>query len=462
MERIETTILRNLIHNEEFVRKASPFLKQEYFSDNAERLVFSEILSFINKYSTNPSFSAIKVILTEKDGIPESIYEELEGVLKLLSDYEPVELQWLLDETEKFCKKQALYNAISQCVVVMEGKDKKMSTDAMPELLTKALSVSFNTAIGHDYLEDADDRWSYFNDADNSPRIPFDIDMLNKVTRGGLKPGTLNVLLGGTGSGKSLNMCHYAAANLSMGYNVLYITLEMAEQEIAQRIDANRMNVNMSELDKIDRDIYLTRIDKIKERAQGKLIIKEFPTSSGNANHFRALLSELKIKKSFIPDIIYIDYLNICASTRVGAGSGANSYTVIKAIAEELRALSQENNCPIVSATQTNRGAQGASDVGMEDVSESHGLPVTVDLLWGLICTEDMEADKRLMYVQLKSRYSNIAHDRRFMVGIDKDKMKLFNMDNNNGFGPKSQDDDKEDKKFRHAKVAKDFSGIKL
>jgi len=458
MERIETTILRNLIHNEAYSRKVSPFLKPEYFSDRVESIIFTEILNFINKYSINPSYAAMKVILTEKNGIMESDFDDIESNLEAIKEDTKVELEWLIDTTEQFCKRQALYNAISNSVVIMEGKDKKHKVDAIPSLLTDALAVSFDTNIGHDYLEDAEDRWSYFNDADNSPRIEFDIDILNEVTRGGLKPGTIAVLLGGTGSGKTLNLCHYAASNLSSGYNVLYITLEMAEQEIAQRIDANRMNLNMADLDKIDKDIYSTRIDKIKEKTQGKLIIKGYPTSSANANHFRSLINDLRIKRKFVPDIIYIDYLNICSSTRYTGASGANSYTIVKSIAEELRGLGQEFNAPVVSATQTVRAAQGASDLSMEDVSESHGLAATVDLLWGLVCTEDMEADKRLMYVQLKSRYSNIAHNRRFMVGIDKDKMKLFNMESSKY----SQKEPEPETKFKPAKAAKDFRGIKV
>lgn len=459
MERIETTILRNLIHNEAFVRKASPFLKKEYFSDQVENLIYSEISNFINKYSNNPSFSALQVILTEKDGVPESIYEELSSNLDGLKADVQVEIEWLLDATEQFCKRQALYNAISQCVVIMDGKDKKHSPEIMPSLLTDALGVSFDTNVGHDYIEDAEDRYSYFSDEDKSPRIPFDIDILNAITKGGFKKKTLNVFLAGTNVGKSLVMCHLAAANLSQGKNVLYITLEMGEEEIAQRIDANRMGVDMSEIDKISKDIFMTRMGKIKEKTEGKLIIKEYPTSSASVIHFKSLLNELKIKKKFIPDIIYIDYINICASSRQPA-SQTNTNILIKAITEELRSLAQEYELPIVSATQTNRGAQSASDLNLEDTGESIGLTQTADFILGLVCTEDMSLEKRMLCIQLKSRYRNKDKDKRFMVGIDKDKMKLFNMDNH-GF-QHSRDVPEQDTKFRQAKATKDFSGIKL
>ena len=423
--RIETQILSNLVNNEEYVRKTIPFLKPDYFTETDDRIVYEKISQYVEKYNNPPSKSALLIALQDDRKISEDIYVQCETLINSLNATD-TDQSWLIDETEKFCKDKAVFNAIMDAIQIIDGTDKERSKDSLPSLLSDALSVGFDNNIGHDYIEDADARFDFYNRVEE--KIPFDLEFFNKITQGGLSNKSLNIALAGTGVGKSLFMCHMAAAAIEQGKNVLYITLEMSEEKIAERIDANLMNVPIQELSNLPKKMFDDRVNKIKSKIDGKLIIKEYPTASAHAGHFKALTQELKLKRSFSPDIIFIDYLNICSSSRFRTGSNANSYTIIKSIAEELRGLAVEQDLPIVSATQTTRGGYDNSDVSLTDTSESFGLPATADLMFALISTEELEAQQQIMVKQLKNRYNDINVNKRFMVGVDRSKMRLFDL----------------------------------
>jgi len=425
----ETLILANLLKNESFMRKALPFLKSEYLSESPERKVFQQIQEYILKYNSPPSQSALALGLQERKDLTESEFKACGEILSKITDanLEQHDTQWLLDTAEKFCQEKAIYNAIMQSIQIMDGKDDKHGKGTIPTLLSDALGVSFDPNVGHDYLDMAAERFDFYHRIEK--RIPFDLTYFNKITNGGLPRKTLSIILAGTGVGKSLAMCHFAAAALTQQFNVLYITLEMAEERIAERIDANLMNITMDDLKMLSKDMYDKRMDALKQKVKGKLIIKEYPTASANPAHFRALLNDLKIKRNFKPDIIFVDYLNICASARIKPGSNINSYTYIKAIAEELRGLAVEFNVPVVSATQTTRSGYSSSDPGLEDTSESFGLPATADLMFALISTEELENLNQIMVKQLKNRYNDPTLNKRFTVGIDRAKMRLYDLD---------------------------------
>ena len=426
MKNITLTILENLVANEEYARKVLPFLKEEYFQDRNQRIVFKEISSFALKYSKLPTKTSLEVELDNRKDLTEQQYKDITNIVSNFTD-DAVDIEWLTDTTETFCKDRAIYNAVVDGISIIEGRDSTRKPDALPSLLTDALSVSFDNRVGHDYIEDASDRFEYLHRKEE--RIPFDLEYFNKITKGGLPQKTLNIALAGTGVGKSLFMCHMAANCINQGRNVLYITLEMAEERIAERIDANLMNVSMDALQDLPKPMYDDKIEKIMNKVKGKLIIKEYPTASAHTNHFRSLLQELSIKKSFKPEIIFVDYLNICASSRFKGGSNINSYTLIKSIAEELRGLAVENNVPIVSATQTTRGGYVSTDIGLEDTSESFGLPATADFMFALISTEEMEELQQITVKQLKNRYNDPTVNKRFVLGIDRSRMKLYDVE---------------------------------
>ena len=424
--RIEQVILENLIKDDDFVRKVIPFLKPEYFMAFEDNKVFKVIYDFVEKYNNPPSKQAIILKLNEDKSLNEDTHKKCMEVIDTLNGDE-VDKNWLVDETEKFCKDKALYLGVMESIQIIDGKKKDMSTDALPSILSEALSVGFDTNVGHDFIEDADKRFDYYHRLEE--KIEFDLDMFNKITEGGLSNKTLNIALAGTGVGKSLFMCHMASACIAKGQNVLYITLEMSEERIAERIDANLMNIPIMDLKDLSKAMYDDRISKINDKIEGRLIVKEYPTASAHAGHFKALINELKLKRSFFPNIIFIDYLNICTSSRFRPGSMANSYTIIKSIAEELRGLAVEQNVPIVSATQTTRGGYGNSDVDLTDTSESFGLPATADLMFAIISTEELEQLGQFMIKQLKNRYADPTRNKRFMIGVDRAKMKLFDLD---------------------------------
>ncbi len=428
MKNITLTILENLIANEEYARKVLPFIKEEYFQDRNEKAIFSEIVSFATKYSKLPTKTSLEVELDNRKDLTEQQYKDITSIVSSFTE-DVVDIEWLTDTTEKFCKDRAIYNAVVDGISIIEGRDSSRKPDALPSLLTDALAVSFDNRVGHDYLEDASNRFDYYHRVEE--RIPFDLDYFNKITKGGLPQKTLNIALAGTGVGKSLFMCHMAANCINQGRNVLYITMEMAEERIAERIDANLMNISIDNLHDLPKQMYEDKIEKLVSKTKGKLIIKEYPTASAHANHFRALLQELSIKKSFKPEIIFIDYLNICASSRFKGGSNINSYTLIKSIAEELRGLAVEQNVPIVSATQTTRGGYVSTDIGLEDTSESFGLPATADFMFALISTEEMEELQQITVKQLKNRYNDPTVNKRFVLGIDRSKMKLYDVELN-------------------------------
>ena len=430
--RIETTILTNLIFDGEYTRKVIPFLKAEYFTDFNEKTIFKTIDKYIEKYKSPPDLEALTIDI-QKVSLNEEQYKTIQEYLTNLSFTAKVENQWLLDETEKFCKDKAIYNAILDGIHIIDGKSKDKTPEALPSILIDALSVSFDTHIGHDYMEESEERYLYYHEVED--KIPFDLDYFNKITKGGLPPKTLNVCLAGTGVGKSLFMCHVAASALLQNRNVLYISLEMAEKKIAERIDANLMNVSLEDLHDLPRRMFESRIEKIQKKTQGKLIIKEYPTASAHCGHFRSLHNELLLKKQFRPDIIFIDYINICASSRFKYGSNVNSYTYIKGIAEEMRGLAVELDVPIVSATQTTRQGFVSTDIGLEDTSESFGLPATADLMFALISTEELESLNQMLVKQLKNRYNDPTTNKRFIIGVDRSKMKLYDV------SQKGQDD---------------------
>lgn len=428
MTRTEQTILKNLIYNEEFSRKVLPFIKTDYFSDRTEKLIHQEVNSFILKYNSLPTFESLVLSVKEKNGLQD---EEVNRFVDYLNDLkvetEKPKIEWLVDITEKFCQEKAVYNAVLNSIHILDGKDKVHDKGAIPKLLSDALAVGFDTNVGHDYLQDSDSRYDFYHRKEE--RIPFDLDYFNKITKGGLPTKTLNIALAGTGVGKSLFMCHVAAGAMVQGKNVLYITMEMAEEKIAERIDANLLNVTIDELNELPKDIFDKKVNKVKQMTTGKLIVKEYPTASASAVHFRTLLNELNLKRNFVPDIIFIDYLNICCSSRVKPGASVNSYTYIKAIAEEIRGLAVEYNVPIVSATQTTRSGFTSSDPGLEDTSESFGLPATADFMFALISSEELEELGQMMVKQLKNRYSDPTHYKRFVIGVDRAKMKLYDVE---------------------------------
>jgi replicative DNA helicase len=438
--RIETTILNNLLFNEEYSRKVIPFLNKKYFSSRGEAIVFEEITKFFEKYNKPITQEILAIEVGNRKDISDTDLKEQQKLIVDMKKQDTNE-EWLLQETEQFCKKKAVYNAILDSIAIIDGRDKERQDDAIPSLLSDALGVSFDNHVGHSYLSDSDERYEFYHRVEE--KIKFDLDMLNKITKGGLSNKTLNVILAGTGVGKSLFMCHCAAANLLDNKSVLYITMEMAEERIAERIDANLLNLSMDELKVVDKDIFDTRLDKVRKKSQGKLIIKEYPTAGAHAGHFRALLEELKLKQEFSPDIIYIDYLNICSSQRLRYGANVNSYTYVKTIAEELRGLAVEYNVPIVSATQTTRSGFTNSDPGLEDTSESFGLPATVDLMLALISTEELEELGQIMVKQLKNRYNDPSYYKRFVIGVDKSKMKLYDVEVSaqNNISDSGQDD---------------------
>ena len=427
--KLEQAILTNLIYNEDFLRKVLPFIKPEYFSDRTERTLFNEITSFTETYNSPPEIAALSIAVKEKTNLTDDEVQKCESYLSEIEkdNTAKTEIQWLVDKTEKFCQEKAIYNAVLGSISILDGKDKTNDKGAIPKILSDALAISFDTTVGHDYLQDSDERYEFYHRKEE--RIPFDLDIFNKITKGGLPAKTLNIALAGTGVGKSLFMCHMAAGAMVQGKNVLYITLEMAEEKIAERIDANLLNVTLDDLMELPKDLYDKKVERVKSKTTGKLIIKEYPTASASTIHFRTLLNELNLKKSFVPDIIFVDYLNICCSARIRAGSNINSYTYVKSIAEELRGLAVEYNLPIVSATQTTRSGFTSSDPGLEDTSESFGLPATADLMFALITSEDLEALGQIMVKQLKNRYNDPSYYKRFTVGVDRAKMKLYDID---------------------------------
>lgn len=424
---IERVILSNLLFNDEYNRKVIAFLELDYFQNYSEKVIYNLIKDYVNNYNSFPSIEALAIDLSNKDGLNEDVFKEATDIISSLEVNKDTKLDWLLDQTEKWCQDRALYLAIMESIRIMDEKNGSISKGSIPQLLTDALGVSFDSRIGHDYINDLDQRYEFYHLKEE--RIPFDIDYFNKITDGGLPRKTLNVLLAGTNVGKSLFMCHMAANNLTQGKNVLYITLEMAEERIAERIDANLLDIPINELKIIPKDTFVNRLNKLRAKTPGTLIIKEYPTSSAGSANFRHLLNELKIKKEFIPDIIYIDYLNICMSSRIRMGANVNSYTYIKAIAEELRGLAVEFNVPILSATQTTRSGYSNSDVELTDTSESFALPATVDLMVALISSEELYALNQIMVKQLKNRYADPGINKRFVVGVDRPKMRLYDVD---------------------------------
>ena len=423
MERIETTILRNLIYNEEYSRKVIPFIEPDYFDSRSEKVIFEEITQFIVKYGSAITTEALNIEVENRTDLNESEIKDTRDICNSFND-SPVDHQWLLDSTEKWCRDRAIYLALMEAIGIADGQDEKKNRDAIPSILSDALAVSFDNNIGHDYLQNYEERYDYYHKKED--KIPFDLEYFNKITKGGLPNKTLNVALAGTGVGKSLFMCHVASSVLLQGRNVLYITMEMAEEKIAERIDANLLNVPIQDLADLPKSTFENKVTNLAKKTQGTLIIKEYPTASAHSGHFKALLNELALKKSFRPDIIFIDYLNICASSRYKSGMSVNSYSYIKAIAEELRGLAVEAEVPIVSATQTTRSGYGSSDVDLTDTSESFGLPATADLMFALISTEELEQLGQIMVKQLKNRYNDPTVNKRFIVGIDRAKMRLY------------------------------------
>ena len=458
---LEQTILRNLLTDEKYMRKVLPFIKPDYFQ-GVYRILFKEAGKFVGKYNKLPSAETFKIELDQSDMIGGEQYSVAVDILPQLFSKEKIDDIWLIDTTEKWCQDRAIYNAVMESISIIDGKHESLTKGALPDLLSKALGVAFDTNVGHDYIENADERFEFYHKEEN--RIPFDLEYFNKITKGGVPNKSLNICLAGTGVGKSLYMCHLASANLSAGSNVLYITMEMAEERIAERIDANLLNVPIDQLENLSKDMFSTKVADLQRKTNGKLIVKEYPTGSAHSGHFRGLLNELKLKKQFIPDIIYIDYLNICASSRMKAmGGSINSYTYIKAIAEELRGLAVEFNLPIFSATQTTRSGFGNSDVGLEDTSESFGLPATADLMFALISTEELEKLGQLMVKQLKNRYNDPTNHKRFVVGVDRSKMRLYDVDESEQTLTQDQDTPVFDKSNSGEKIKSErFEGFKI
>ena len=457
MERIETTILRNLVFDEEYSRKVIPFIEPDYFEQRTEKVIFEEISQFIVNYGGAITTEALQIELENRTDLTETEIKESRDITGMFND-SPADRQWLLDTTEKWCRDRAIYIALMESISIADGQDDKKNRDAIPSILSEALAVSFDNHIGHDYLQDYEERYESYHRKED--RIPFDLEFFDKITKGGIPNKTLNIALAGTGVGKSLFMCHFASSVLLQGKNVLYITMEMAEEKIAERIDANLLNVPIQDITDLPKKIFENKVTNLAQKTQGTLIIKEYPTASAHSGHFKALLNELALKKSFRPDIIFIDYLNICASERYRAGSNVNSYTVVKAIAEELRGLACEANVPIVSATQTTRSGYGSSDVELTDTSESFGLPATADLMFALISTEELELLGQIMVKQLKNRYNDLSIFKRFVVGIDRAKMRLYDCEQS------AQDDildsGQEEEYNYEEKPKKSFEGFKF
>ncbi len=453
-ERIEITILRNLIFNEDYTRKVLPFLREIYFSDRNEKVLYKQIELFVNEYKNLPTKEALLIELNQRKDINEDEFKAVKELMTTLST-EDVDGQWLLDTTEKFCKDRAVHNAVLDGIKILDKKDKKRTPEAIPSILADALAVSFDNHIGHDYLEDAEKRYDWYHTKEK--KYQFDLSYMNKITNGGVPSKTLNIALAGTGVGKSLFMCHCASSFLAQGQNVLYITLEMAEERIAERIDANLLDVTIDDLHTMPKQLYEDKIGKIRNKTSGKLIIKEYPTASAHAGHFRALLNELALKKSYRPDVIFIDYLNICTSSRFKGGN-INSYTLIKSIAEELRGLAVEFNLPIFSATQTTRTGFVSTDIGLEDTSESFGLPATADFMFALISNEELESLNQMKVKQLKNRYNDPGINRSFIIGVDRAKMKLYDVENSAQNIVQSSDTKKSDPDTSYEK----FSDFKL
>jgi len=457
METIENTIIRNLVLNEEYTRKVLPFLKPEYFENTHEKIIFEESAKFIVQYDRCPTKEILSIECEKRKDITDDTFKEVTTYLNDIST-EPVQEDWLVDSTEKWCKERAIYLALVESISIADGHDIKKGVDAIPSILSDALAVGFDNHVGHDYLEDYEDRFDFYHRKED--KIEFDLELFNKITKGGLPNKTLNIALAGTGVGKSLFMCHVASSVLLQGKNVLYITLEMAEEKIAERIDANLLNIPVQQLTDLPRPMFETKVSNLAKKTQGNLIIKEYPTAAAHSGHFKGLLNELALKKSFKPDIIFIDYLNICASSRYRAGSNVNSYSYIKAIAEELRGLAVESNVPIVSATQTTRSGFASSDVDLTDTSESFGLPATADLMFALISTEELEAVNQLMVKQLKNRYNDPTVFKRFVIGIDRAKMRLYDCEQSaqedivdSGQEEEYNNEDKQTKKSKLSKL---------
>ena len=458
MDKIEFLVLRNLLHNEEYLRKVIPFIKAEYFQDTNQKVVFEEIVSFVSEYNEVPSKEVLSIEVEKRKDINDTSYTEISKLISYL-DNEPAEKEWLENTTENWCRERAIYMALMESIAIADGQDEKKQPDAIPSILSDALAVSFDNNVGHDYLQDYAERFDIYNKKEE--RIEFDLEFFNKITKGGLPNKTLNIALAGTGVGKSLFMCHVASSVLLQGKNVLYITLEMAEEKIAERIDANLLNINIQDIIDLPKNMFEGKVTDLAKKTQGTLIIKEYPTASAHSGHFKALLQELALKKSFRPDIIFIDYLNICASSRYRGNSTVNSYSYIKAIAEELRGLAVEANLPIISATQTTRSGYGSSDVDLTDTSESFGLPATADLMFALISTEDLEGLSQIMVKQLKNRYHDPTINKRFVLGIDRAKMRLYDCEQS------AQDDivdsgQDEEYNFEEKRPTKSFDGFKF
>jgi len=460
--KLEQTILKNLIYNDDYLRKVLPFIKSEYFPENTEKVLFNEITSFTETYNTTPTIEALSIAIKEKRNLTSDEVQRCEDYLSEIESHksEETQVQWLVDKTEKFVQEKAIYNAVLGSISILDGKDKTLDKGSIPKILSDALAVSFDNSVGHDYLDDSDQRYDFYHRKEE--RIPFDLDYFNKITKGGLPNKTLNIALAGTGVGKSLFMCHMAAGAMVQGKNVLYLTLEMSEEKIAERIDANLLNTDIGELVELPKDMYDKKVARVKEKTTGKLIIKEYPTASASATHFRTLLNELNLKRSFVPHIIFIDYLNICCSSRIKAGANINSYTYVKSIAEELRGLAVEYNVPIVSATQTTRSGFGSSDPGLEDTSESFGLPATADLMFALISSEELEELGQMMVKQLKNRYNDPTFHKRFTIGVDRAKMKLFDVEQSaqSGIADAGHQGIGANNKIKHEK--KSFDGFKV
>jgi len=458
MEKVEFLILRNLLHNEEYLRKVLPFIKPDYFEDTNQKIVFEEIVSFVQEYNKLATKEILCIEVENRKDITDASFKEIVHLIDNLEDV-VVEFNWIVDTTEKWCRDRAIYLALMESIHIADGKDEKKNRDSIPSILSDALAVSFDTHVGHDYLEDYEQRYESYHKKEE--KTEFDLEYFNKITKGGLPNKTLNIALAGTGVGKSLFMCHVAASVLLQGKNVLYITLEMAEERIAERIDANLLNVPIQEISELPKQIFENKVTNLAKKTQGTLIIKEYPTASAHSGHFKSLLNELALKKSFRPDIIFIDYLNICASSRYRGNLSVNSYSYIKAIAEELRGLAVEFNVPIVSATQTTRSGYGSSDVELTDTSESFGLPATADLMFALISTEDLEGLGQILVKQLKNRYNDPTIHKRFVVGIDRAKMRLYDCEQS------AQDDildnrQEEEYDYEEKKPKKSFEGFKF
>jgi replicative DNA helicase len=458
MDKVESLILRNLIHNEEYVRKVIPFIKSEYFEDFNQKVVFEEILKFVQEYNQPATKEVLCIEVEKRQDINDNSFKEITQMVSYLDD-DPSEFNWLVNTTEKWCRDRAIYLALMESIALADGKDEKKGRDAIPGILSDALAVSFDTHIGHDYLQDYEQRYETYHRKEE--KISFDLEFFNKITKGGLPNKTLNIALAGTGVGKSLFMCHVASSVLLQGKNVLYITLEMAEERIAERIDANLLNVPIQEIAELPKVMFENKVTNLSKKTQGTLIIKEYPTASAHAGHFKSLLNELALKKSFRPDIIFIDYLNICASSRYRGNSNINSYTFVKAIAEELRGLAVEFNVPIVSATQTTRSGYGSSDVELTDTSESFGLPATADLMFALISTEDLEGLGQILVKQLKNRYNDPTIHKRFVVGIDRAKMRLYDCEQSAQQDILDNGKD-EEYDYEETKPKKSFEGFKF